>query len=210
LSTASNTVRPPAGSGAQREAAGSDSWRSPAIASDVAEQLSPRAREIVHAARELIEEQGIEALSMRNLGARLGIRAPSIYKHFHSKEALEAALISIAFEEQAALFEQALHSSDQPLVALARAYRSYAQGNPQLYMLVNDRTLNRELLAPGSEERAAAPIIRVAGGDRDLARAAWAFAHGMTILELKRRFPQGVDLDAAWRRGIEALQASAR
>jgi hypothetical protein len=51
-------------------------------------------------------------------------------------------------------------------------------------------------------------VLRAAGDDRDLARAAWAFAHGMTILELNDRFPPDADLDAAWQRGIAALQAS--
>jgi hypothetical protein len=46
------------------------------------------------------------------------------------------------------------------------------------------------------------------GGDGDLARAAFAFAHGMTILELNGRFPPGADLDAAWRRGLAGLLAS--
>jgi Tetracyclin repressor-like, C-terminal domain len=61
---------------------------------------------------------------------------------------------------------------------------------------------------PGSEERAVIAAVAAAGGDRDLARAAWAFAHGMTILELNHRFPAGADLDAAWRRGLVGLQAS--
>jgi hypothetical protein len=34
----------------------------------------------------------------------------------------------------------------------------------------------------------------------------WAFAHGMTILELDRRFPPDADLDAAWRRGLDAFR----
>jgi hypothetical protein len=42
-------------------------------------------------------------------------------------------------------------------------------------------------------------------GDQDRARAIWAFAHGMTILELDGRFPAGADLDAAWARGVAAL-----
>jgi AcrR family transcriptional regulator len=174
------------------------------------DQLSPRARQIVDAARQLIEEQGLEALSMRQLAERLGIRAPSIYKHFQGKEALEAILISIGFEEQAALFEAALEASDEPLAAMAEAYRAYAQRHPGLYRLLYDRSLNRALLVPGSEESAVVPVVRAAGDDRDLARATWAFAHGMTILELNRRFPPDADLDAAWRRGIAALQDAIR
>ena len=173
------------------------------------DRLSPRAREIVAAARDLLEAEGPAGLSMRKLAARLGIRAPSLYKHFSSKEALEAALISVGFDEQARLFQAALADSPEPLVAMAKIYRTYARRNPELYRLIYDRSLNRPLLNPGSEEGAAAPGIQAAGGDESLARAAWAFAHGMTILELNDRFTEGADLDVAWRRGITALQAAA-
>jgi AcrR family transcriptional regulator len=173
--------------------------------SNAIEALTPRALEIVEAAREVLEQEGGGALSMRRLADRLGIRAPSIYKHFASKEALEAALISIGFIEQAALFEAALETSSKPLAAMADAYRAFARRHPHLWRLMNG-PLDRTLLVPGAEERAALPVIRAAGGDRDLARATWAFAHGMTILELDGRFPPDADLDAAWRRGIEALE----
>jgi AcrR family transcriptional regulator len=180
------------------------------MATGTTHELTPRARQIVAAARELLEDVGPDALSMRMLAKHVGIRAPSIYKHFVSKQALEAALISTGFEEQAALFEAALHESDEPLAAMSRAYRAYAQRHPHLYRLMYDRPLNRALLVPGTEERAASPAIQAAGGDIDLARAVWAFAHGMTILELGERFPPEADLDAAWQRGISALEHSAR
>ena len=173
-------------------------------------ELTPRAREIVAAALELLEEEGADGLSMRRLADRLGIRAASIYKHLPSKEALEAALISVGFEEQASLFDRALAEGGEPLPAFGRAYREFARSRPHLYRLCTERALNRELLEPGAEERAAAPLIAATGGDPDLARAAWAFAHGMTILELNDRFPAGADLDAAWSRGIEALAKASR
>jgi AcrR family transcriptional regulator len=166
-----------------------------------APELSPRAREIVAAARELLEQEGREALSMRRLAERLGIRAPSIYKHLPGKDALEAAVISDGFAEQAAAFERAGTTPE----AIAASYRAFALAHPHLYRLMTDGPLPRELLVPGIEERAAAPVIAVAGGDRDTARALWAFAHGMTILELDGRFPPGADLDAAWARGLRGF-----
>jgi hypothetical protein len=30
--------------------------------------------------------------------------------------------------------------------------------------------------------------------------------HGMTILELNQRFPDGADLDAAWEHGLKAFR----
>ena len=174
------------------------------------DSLSPRAREIAAVARELLEEAGADGLSMRRLAARVGIRAPSLYKHFASKEALEAALISIGFDEQAALFGAVLEGSREPLIAMGEVYRQFAKSNPQLFRLMYDRGLNRALLSPGSEDAAAAPAISAAGEDQDLARAVWAFAHGMTTLELNGRFPEDADLEAAWRRGMTALQSAVR
>ena len=170
--------------------------------------LSSRAREIVEEARRLLEEEGADGLSMRRLADRLGIRAPSIYKHLPDKRALENALISAAFEEQAVAFEAAL-AEDDPIGAIAAAYRDFARRHPHLYRLMTGHPLDREHLVPGSEESAARPVVE-AFGDRDLARAAWAFAHGMTILELNDRFPADADLGAAWNRGLDALRQAAR
>lgn len=198
------SVRPgqAGGEGAGRNAPGRDD------AAAVMDRFRPRAREIVTVARQLLEEEGLDSFSMRRLADRLGVRAPVIYKYFASKGALVAALISVGFEEQGALFEAALTSSDHPMTAMARIYRAYGRDNPNLYRLMYDRDLQRPLLLPGSEERAVIPAVRAAGGDRDLARAAWAFAHGMTILELNNRFPADADLDAAWSRGMASLDPS--
>jgi AcrR family transcriptional regulator len=177
------------------------------MASSAPEGLTPRARQIVAAARGVLDEEGTEGLTMRRIAERLGIRAPSLYKHFPDKEALEAAIVSAAFEEQAEVFEHAVAGSADPLADLAAAYRGFARAHPHLYRVMTDRELRRDLLVPGVEDRAGMPIFRAAGEDRDRARAAWAFAHGMTLLELANRFPPGADLDAAWRVGIEAFRS---
>ena len=79
------------------------------------EYLTIRAQQILDTARKLLEEEGLEAFSMRHLAERLGIRAPSLYKHFANKEALEAALLSQVFAEQAEIAETAVRDSDEPL-----------------------------------------------------------------------------------------------
>jgi AcrR family transcriptional regulator len=179
-------------------------------ASSARKELTPRAREIVGVALELLEEEGPGGLSMRRLAERVGIRAPSIYKHLPDKDALEAAIISVGFERQADVFEDALRDADDPLGAIARAYRGFAKAHPHLYRLMTERELRRDLLTPGVEDRAARPVYEAVGRDLDLARAAWAFAHGMTILELDRRFPPDADLEAAWRQGLKAFQINRR
>jgi AcrR family transcriptional regulator len=161
--------------------------------------LSARAREIVAAARGQLEQEG--EISMRRLADRLGVKAPSLYKHLPGKPALEAAIISDAFLEAAERFERA-----QTLPQLGAAYRAFALEHPHVYRLMFQGRLPRERLTPGAEARAAAPVIAAAGGDPDRARAIFAFAHGMVILELDDRFPPDADLDAAWAAGLQTLK----
>jgi AcrR family transcriptional regulator len=171
-----------------------------------APELGPRAREIAVEARALLNERGPEALTMRAVAERLGIQAPSLYKHFASKEALEAAVVTLALEDFAERFEAAAAAPNgDRLGALAGAYRAYAHAMPHEYRLVNDRPLPRDLLPEGLEARAAAPLLR-AVGTLERARSAWAFAHGMVSLELNGRFPPDADLEAAWGDGIRALR----
>jgi len=175
------------------------------IPADAAPRLTARVREIVTTAVGLLEEQGAEALTMRRLAERLGIRAPSLYKHLSGKGELETAVIAVGFEELAAALEQAAGESPDRLAELGAAYRRFALTRPHLYRLMTERPLNRDQLPPGLEDRAAAPLVIALGGEPDRARAAWAFAHGMIMLELNGRFPPDADLDAAWRAGLAAF-----
>jgi AcrR family transcriptional regulator len=176
---------------------------------------SGRADEVVAAARRLLEEEGAGALTMRRLAEQLGIKAPSLYKHLPDKAALEAAIIATGLEEAAVRFEQAVDSAttggdaagggSAAISALAAAYREFALAHPHLYRLMHNGPLPRQHLPAGVEDRAAAPVMRVAGS-RARARALWAFAHGMVMLELDQRFLPDADLDAAWEAGITAFQ----
>jgi AcrR family transcriptional regulator len=173
----------------------------------VPEEGPSRKDQIVRAAIELLESEGPDGVSMRAIADRVGIRAPSLYKHFADKAAVETAMIAAAFREQAEAFVRALADATDPLDALARAYRGWASAHPHLYRLMTHRPLPRERLPEGVEDAAALPVLQVVGGDPDRARALWAFAHGMTSLELADRFPESADLDAAWRTGIQAFRA---
>ena len=170
--------------------------------------MAERREQVVAAALDLLEEQGPDGVTMRAIATRVGIRAPSLYKHFPDKHELEMALVAEGFRQTAAAFSAAVEGSGQPLDSLATAYRSWALEHPHLYRLMTHKPLRRELLPEGLETSAALPVVRAVGGDPDLARAAWAMAHGLTSLELAGRFPPDADVDAAWRAGIAALQRS--
>jgi AcrR family transcriptional regulator len=165
--------------------------------------VTTRQQEIVAVARDLVAREGVEALTLGRVAKTLGIKPPSLYKHFPSKRALEAVLIA----EGMSMWAEALETAGPTLSEMASAYRSFANEHPQLYRLMTDRPLPRDLLPEGLEARAAAPLHRAAG-DPDLARAVWAFAHGMAVLELAGRFPPDADLEPAWTKAVEAFSAA--
>ncbi|MBF6557053.1 MAG: TetR/AcrR family transcriptional regulator [Acidimicrobiales bacterium] len=162
--------------------------------------------ELVRAALGLLETEGAHALTMRRLAALVGMRAPSIYKHFESKAALEVALV------EDALFDMgdALHHSvadpgaDGPVESLLAAYRSQATSRPNRYRLTTSSAFPRAGLLAGLEDWAGEPFFIVAG-EAHLSQALWAFAHGTMILELDDRFLAGSDLDATWQAGAIAF-----
>ena len=56
-------------------------------------------RKILDAAWEVAREQGLAALTLREVAARVGIRAPSLYSHFASKHAIYDAMFGQAWQE---------------------------------------------------------------------------------------------------------------
>lgn len=174
----------------------------------MAETRTARAREIVTVARELLETEGPEALTMRRLADAIGIRAPSLYKHLPHKTALETAIIVDGFEQAANAFEVATWDAAEPLAAFVAAYRAFATAHPHVYRLMTERPLPRDQMPAGLEARAAAPLLHATASPAR-ARAAWAFIHGMIMLELNERFSDDGVTEVAWRSGIAAFQATA-
>lgn len=161
-----------------------------------------RRDEILDVATAVLEEQGQDALTMRELATRMGIRAPSLYKHVADK-----ADILVGLQQRALLGLTAhLEAAGPGIGPLAAAYRSWARAHPKLYELATRNPLQRDRLAPGVESAATTPLVAAAGGDEHLARALWALAHGLVDLELSGRFPPGADLDTTLRTALSSFQ----
>ncbi|MFE9779068.1 TetR/AcrR family transcriptional regulator [Streptomyces sp. NPDC005775] len=165
-----------------------------------ARPATDRARQILAAARTLLEREGPDALTMRRLAGCVGITAPSLYKHFPDKSSVVNALADAMLRETADVLEAAESTAPGSFPALAAAYRAHALAHPHLYRLTTGHPLPQDL-----EEHAAAPLFRALAGDEGLVRAAWAFAHGMVAMELNGRFPADFDVTAAWTAGIAAF-----
>jgi AcrR family transcriptional regulator len=175
---------------------------------------SDRVNQIVAAARRLVETEGAEALTMRRLGDELGIKAPSLYKHLASRDAVVAHVVDETLFDSgdlmhAAVSAPATDATGGPVLALLAAYRSFGHDHPHLYRLVTTGDLPRSALTPGLEGWAGEPFYR-ATGDPYRAQALWAFAHGALILEIDGRFIPGSDLDQTWLDGGRAFAVPPR
>jgi AcrR family transcriptional regulator len=169
---------------------------------------SPRVQELITAAGQLLETEGQESLTMRRLAETVGIRAPSIYKHFDGKAGVEAGLVEDGLFESGDALHEAVGNpgSGGPIPSLLAAYRSVASGHPNLYRLTTSSDFPRASLTPGLEDWAGEPFF-LATAEPYLAQALWAFAHGTMILELDERFATGSDLDQTWQAGARAFGA---
>lgn len=171
-----------------------------------------RREELLDLAGRVLETDGLEAFGIAALARAAGIKAPSLYKHFAGLEDIEATLISRGFHRLSTAFAAASQnvsgSFRDRLQTFVDIYRSQAREHPELYRLMTGRPLDRERLEPGAEFNAMAGIIALFGetaARHDTARAVWAWAHGLTILEITGRFPPDADLDAAWAFAVETL-----
>lgn len=62
--------------------------------------LSERQQQIIEASIQLIDEKGIQGLTIKNLSKAIGISEPGIYRHFESKTAIILSILD-SFKEMA-------------------------------------------------------------------------------------------------------------
>ena len=127
----------------------------------VAERREATRGEILQAAWDLAQEQGLAEFTLRDLAERVGMRAPSLYTHFESKHAIYDAMFGQAWSdyEQVALAELS-ELPTAPRAAIrrdARVYFDFMVANPARHQLMSQRTI------PGFEPSADsyAPAVRV-------------------------------------------------
>ncbi len=97
---------------------------------------------ILAAARAVMREQGVAALSLREVARRVQMQAPSLYVYFPSKMALYDALFLMAVRLRAEYRDHGEAGLDDfwdRLLARFETYMRFAQENPELYQLAYER-----------------------------------------------------------------------
>ncbi|MFF3818698.1 TetR/AcrR family transcriptional regulator [Streptomyces bluensis] len=135
---------------------------------------------IVAAARTLVDEEGLAAVSTRRLAAELGVSGPSLYNHFRTKDQiLEAVADSVCAQVDLSMFEDgrdwrtALHD-------WAVSYRAALRDHPNIV----------PVLAHGPGRRPAG--LRLADAVFGaMVKAGWPPAQATSIGALMRYFVMG-------------------
>jgi AcrR family transcriptional regulator len=172
---------------------------------------------IVAAGRRLLEERGMEALTMRDVASAVGVRAPSLYKRVRDRSDLIRLILEDVADELTATLDAAASSGD-PVAdarAMTSAYRKFAHANPVTYSLMFAAQAGGPG-ATGRSVRSSATFLRtiaeLVGQDRALpaARVMVAWAHGFITMELAGAFRLGGDVEEAWDFGLEHILTAVR
>ena len=148
---------------------------------------------ILAAAERIVARGGEDALSIRELCARVGVTAPTVYHHFGDKDGLLAEVVDACFAE----FDRALVAGplpSDPVAALAWGfdrYVAYGVAHPAHYRLLFARRRKKPTPAAitsyGRLEdaiRAIEAAGRLTVPVAEAAQAAWAAMHGVTMLAI--------------------------
>ena len=171
-------------------------------------KLTPRERRhqktkqaILQAAREIINEKGVDRLSLRELAHRIDYSPASLYEYFNSKDEIMAALCIEGFERLGEYLNRvpADLSPAERLTALGQAYLDFAQHNPEHFMLIFTTLPSNKVPATDWDindspytilQQAVQAVVEAEGIKlptgytlNDLVFLLWSQVHGMAMLQ---------------------------
>jgi AcrR family transcriptional regulator len=160
---------------------------------------------VVAAAAELADAEGLPALTLTRLAARLGVRTPSLYAHVDGLEDLRRRVAqrgAIELGDVLAGAASGLAGRDA-LVSVAGAYRRWAHAFPGRYAALQ-RAGDADQASAARVVRVVLAVLRGYGLDGDGlihgARVVRSSLHGFVSLEAGGGFglPLGLDESFAW------------
>lgn len=166
--------------------------------------------QVVKAASTLIDEIGLDKLTLALIAKQLNVQLPSLYKHIASLQDLRDQVVVEAQHELLEIMKEATvgRSGKQALLALADAAREWGLAHPGQYAIT--------LAAPhtpgdGSEEMLEFTLRILEGFNLkddnaiDAARVLRATLHGFISLESRGGFGLPTDVSRSFKRAIGSM-----
>ena len=172
---------------------------------------------VVAEAARLFDEVGPAGFTLAVLADRLGVRAPSLYKHVEGLPALHRSIMLRAKHELADTLGKAAigRAGDDALRAMAQAYRRWALGHPGQYPTTQhapvpgdreDEAASRAVLE--SIQRVLAGYALTGDDEVDAIRFLRSAFHGFLALETTGAFGMPVNIDHSYSRVIDGVIAT--
>lgn len=151
---------------------------------------------ILDASEQLLETQGLAALSMREVARRSGVTHQAPYHHFADRESILAELVTRGFDALTRRLKRAneRYDPEQPQrlrVESGEAYVGFAINHPGVFRIMFRPEVcdaMRFPLAQAASERAYAQLQRMVllahgeGREHGMAEVYWAQVHGLACL----------------------------
>lgn len=181
---------------------------------------------LLNEALRTIQAEGVEHLTLRTAGDRLGVSRTALYRHFADKQALLAAVGSEGFRMLRLALANAWESIGRGRAgfeAMADAYVNFAIEHPSHYRVMFGRFLESAAKDEdfSSEAQAAFQVLVDALVDQQttglvrrddpllMARFVWAVVHGVAMLAIDGQLQPGDEkAEALTRYGIERLRTA--
>ena len=170
---------------------------------------------VVEASKELIEENGIAAFSMRALAEKLGVKTASLYAHVASMDALftEVGLSALHDQKAAQLAAIEGKDGDAAVLALAESYRAFAKAHAALYQLIMQMPMGKDETLRSAAAMTAEPSMQVLQGYSigEERRMHWqrvlrGVMHGFVLQEASGYFAHyPVDLEESYRLAVQCV-----
>ncbi len=179
---------------------------------------------LIAAGLELLEAEGVGALTLRAVARRAGVSHAAPYNHFADQQALLAAVALEGFEQLGASIGAAAAEVTAPrdrLRALARGYLAFTAKHPELYRLMfgdalRDRAAHPDLVAAddaiaGAAREATGACLALSARRpvaTEMASAAgWALVHGLAslLIDEQIQLPSGRLPDSAFQEEVSDL-----
>ena len=126
-----------------------------------AERREATRREIIDAAWDVAREEGLEGVTLRAVADRVGMRSPSLYTHFESKNAIYDAMFGQAWGDYLALIERRAETLPKAprkaLHAMLRTFVDFNSADVVRFQIMNQRVVHG--FTPSEENYA--PSVRV-------------------------------------------------
>ena len=180
-------------------------------------------RALLDEALATIRAEGVDGLTLREIGARLGVSRTALYRHFADKRALLAAVATEGFRT---LREQLVTAWEEggrgraAFESMGTVYVRFAVGNPAHYRVMFGGFVDPAACEPelGAEAAGAfqALVDALAALQRDaimraedtvkMARFVWAVVHGVAMLGIDGQLPEAGAVEELMRYALERLR----